>query len=109
MKKFLENEMTMQYNYQAVMLMSLLKCPNFTATRALLRDQLKRYNEFTDRNYAEPLREAIIATTETKDRNLISDLNDDKIKLNLELEGPNLINKLIEICFRLQRKAQNQF
>jgi len=96
---FIKDEMIMQYNYQAVMVMSLLKCPNFTATRALIREQLKRYNQFADRDYAEPLREAIVATTETKKRSLIADVDSNKIKLNLEPLDENLKNNLIEICY----------
>ena len=99
MKDFLESEMNMQYNYQPVMLLSLLKCPNFTATKSLIRDQLKRYNQFADRNYSEPLREAIIATTATKDRNIISELDGDRIKLNLESMDQDSKNKLIGICY----------
>lgn len=95
---FIETEMNMQYNYQAVMLMSLLKCPNFTASRNLLREQLGRYNGFA-KDYAEPLREAIVATSETKDRAIVSKMDGDQIKLNLEPVDQDLKNELIEICY----------
>jgi 5-methylcytosine-specific restriction endonuclease McrBC GTP-binding regulatory subunit McrB len=96
---FIKDEMRTEYNYQPAMILSLLKCPNFTASRSLIREQFKRYNQFVDKDFAEPLREAIIATTETKDRNIISELNDDKIKLNLESLDQESKNKLIDICY----------
>jgi len=99
MKNFLETEMEMQYNYQPVMILSLLKCPNCTAPKTLLEEQLWRYNRFSSKKYREPLQEAIQATSETKNRNIVSVLDGDKIKLNLDEDDQDTKNKLIAICY----------
>ena len=100
LKNFLENEMTMQYNYQPVMLLSLLKCPNLTASKTLLEEQLWRYNQFADKKYVEPLQEAIQATSVTENRNIVSVIAGDKIKLNLDEDDQDTKNKLVEICYK---------
>ena len=100
LKNFLENEMTMQYNYQPVMLLSLLKCPNLTASNTLLEEQLWRYNQFADKKYVEPLQEAIQATSVTENRNIVSVIAGDKIKLNLDEDDQDTKNKLVEICYK---------
>ena len=98
-ENFLEKEMTMQYNYQPVMILTLLKCPNYTAPKTLLEEQLWRYNQFCNKSYAQPLNEAVQATAVTENRNIVSDLDGDKIKLNLDEDDQDSKNKLIGICY----------
>ena len=96
---FIENDMRMEYNYQPVMLLTLLKCPNCTAPKALLKEQLWRYNQFSNKKYAEPLQEAIQATSVTENRNIVSVLEGGKVKLNLNEDDQDSKNKLIDICY----------
>ncbi len=96
---FIETEMNMQYNYQPVLILSLLKCPNYTASKNLLVEQLWKHNNFSDKEYVEPLKEAIQATGKTNNRNIVSDLGNNQIKLNLEPLDSDKKKDLINICY----------
>ena len=59
--------MNMQYNYQPVVILSLLKCPNFTSSTKLIAEQLARYNSYR-KDYSKALGEAIDDTMGTDHR-----------------------------------------
>jgi len=109
MKNYLEVEMNMQYNYQPVVVLSLLKCPDYTASKTLLADQVWRYNQFCNKSYVQPLREAIQDTLEQKKPNIVSVLDGDKIKLNLDQVDQDSKNKLIDICYEQIAKWDSEW
>lgn len=43
---FLTTTMSMQANYQSVIIRTLLKCPKYSAPKKLIADQIQRYNDY---------------------------------------------------------------
>lgn len=96
--KFIESKMNTQYNYQPVVILSLLKCPNFTSSTNLIAEQLARFNSYR-KDYSRALGEAIDDTMGTDHRGFVKRVDNNTIKLLLEGISGIEKNNLIELCY----------
>jgi 5-methylcytosine-specific restriction protein B len=95
---FIKTTMRMDYNYQPVVILSLLKCPNFTSTTKLVVDQIAQYNSYR-KDYSQSLKEAIDDTMGPSGHGFVKFVNDDTIRLMLEPVSEQEKHNLINLCY----------
>ncbi len=99
LKKFILEEMQMYRNYQPVILYALLQSPNYTATKEVIIEQLKKANNFESKDYAAILWEVALEVIGKPGREFVKrDSQTGNYSLNIEEITDEQKNKLVSIC-----------